>query len=211
VDSPTATSNVQKSSLHPQELLPTITDADARSIHSVTSSASKNKKGWRRPSLTTPTRKHSGVASAIVASGLAITNTGSQMSPVPPVPNSVSKGTNGTVKSNDSGHSAVRQAASASVTSMPSSVDVSARTRPALSSRDDFSDGQTDTLASSEESEGSDDELDICQDIPVTGFAVASSKRNADFHELFPSIPEGDYLIEGLSHFEIVKCLLHIL
>ncbi|KDQ10374.1 hypothetical protein BOTBODRAFT_494879 [Botryobasidium botryosum FD-172 SS1] len=34
-------------------------------------------------------------------------------------------------------------------------------------------------------------------DIPVTGFAVASSKRNADFHELFPSVAEGDYLIEG--------------
>ncbi|KAI5885358.1 GRAM-domain-containing protein, partial [Schizophyllum commune H4-8] len=29
-----------------------------------------------------------------------------------------------------------------------------------------------------------------------TGFAVASSKRNADFHELFPAVPEGDYLIE---------------
>jgi hypothetical protein len=35
-------------------------------------------------------------------------------------------------------------------------------------------------------------------DIPVTGFAVASNKRNADFHELFRSIPEGDYLIEGV-------------
>ena len=35
-------------------------------------------------------------------------------------------------------------------------------------------------------------------DIPVTGFAVASNKRNADFHELFRTIPEGDYLIEGV-------------
>lgn len=33
----------------------------------------------------------------------------------------------------------------------------------------------------------------------VTGFAVASSRRNTDFHELFRSIPEGDYLIEGGS------------
>lgn len=33
-------------------------------------------------------------------------------------------------------------------------------------------------------------------DMPVTGFAVASNKRNADFHELFRTIPEGDYLIE---------------
>ncbi|KAK1231619.1 hypothetical protein PQX77_005266 [Marasmius sp. AFHP31] len=30
----------------------------------------------------------------------------------------------------------------------------------------------------------------------VTGFAVASSRRNGEFHELFPGIPEGDYLIE---------------
>ena len=30
----------------------------------------------------------------------------------------------------------------------------------------------------------------------VTGFAVASSKRNADFHALFPTLPEDDYLIE---------------
>lgn len=197
VDSPTAISHAQKSSHHQQELLPTLTDVDAKSIRSVNSSASKKKKGWRRPSLTTPTRKHSGIASAIVASGLTMANTGSQIPPVPPVSNSASKKvTSGTVRSNDSARSAVRHAASASVTSMPSSVDASARTRHVLSSRDDFSDGQTDTFASSGESEGSDDELDINEDIPVTGFAVASSKRNADFHELFPSIPEGDYLIE---------------
>jgi len=30
----------------------------------------------------------------------------------------------------------------------------------------------------------------------ITGFAVASSKRNADFHALFSSVPEDDYLIE---------------
>ncbi|PKI85798.1 hypothetical protein MVES1_000302 [Malassezia vespertilionis] len=31
----------------------------------------------------------------------------------------------------------------------------------------------------------------------VTGFAVASSKRNADFHHIFPSVPEDDFLIES--------------
>lgn len=31
----------------------------------------------------------------------------------------------------------------------------------------------------------------------ITGFAVASSKRNADFHALFPTVPDDDYLIEG--------------
>ncbi|KAJ7477277.1 hypothetical protein B0H11DRAFT_1298637 [Mycena galericulata] len=59
---------------------------------------------------------------------------------------------------------------------------------------------------SSEDGSGSDsdgdsgsdlEDLDLGEDdIPVTGFAVASNKRNADFHELFPGIPEGDYLIE---------------
>jgi hypothetical protein len=69
-----------------------------------------------------------------------------------------------------------------------------------------------DLLGSSdEEDEDSDDDsgssLDLAdEDIPVTGFAVASNKRNADFHELFPTVPEGDYLIEG----ESLPCLLYI-
>ncbi|GHJ86827.1 hypothetical protein NliqN6_3229 [Naganishia liquefaciens] len=32
--------------------------------------------------------------------------------------------------------------------------------------------------------------------LPVHGFAVASNKRNLEFHALFPEIDEGDYLIE---------------
>ncbi|KAL7414042.1 hypothetical protein BDY24DRAFT_350834 [Mrakia frigida] len=40
---------------------------------------------------------------------------------------------------------------------------------------------------------GYDDDLD---DLPVTGFAVASAKRNHDFHLLFKEVPEVDYLIE---------------
>ena len=54
--------------------------------------------------------------------------------------------------------------------------------------------------SSSDDGSGSDDldDLDLGEDdIPVTGFAVASNKRNADFHDLFSGIPEGDYLIEG--------------
>ncbi|KAB5593994.1 GRAM domain-containing protein YSP2 [Ceratobasidium theobromae] len=31
---------------------------------------------------------------------------------------------------------------------------------------------------------------------PIPGFVVASSKRNADFHELFPNVPEMDYLVQ---------------
>ncbi|CAE6493001.1 unnamed protein product [Rhizoctonia solani] len=42
---------------------------------------------------------------------------------------------------------------------------------------------------------------------PIPGFVVASSKRNADFHELFPNIPEGDYLVQDYGcawHREIL-------
>ncbi|KAI9731122.1 MAG: hypothetical protein M1818_007980 [Claussenomyces sp. TS43310] len=33
----------------------------------------------------------------------------------------------------------------------------------------------------------------------ITGFAVASKKRNIDFHQLFRSVPDDDYLIEDFS------------
>lgn len=39
-----------------------------------------------------------------------------------------------------------------------------------------------------------------------TGYAVASSKRNAEFHSIFKSIPDDDYLIEGESHRS--RCLV---
>ncbi|KAJ7174264.1 hypothetical protein C8R46DRAFT_1030972 [Mycena filopes] len=59
------------------------------------------------------------------------------------------------------------------------------------------SDGDGSGSDSSDDSGSGLEELDLGEDdIPVTGFAVASNKRNADFHELFPGIPEGDYLID---------------
>ena len=36
------------------------------------------------------------------------------------------------------------------------------------------------------------------QKVPITGFAVQSGKRNRDFHALFKSVEETDYLIEGV-------------
>lgn len=42
----------------------------------------------------------------------------------------------------------------------------------------------------------------------ITGFAVASSKRNADFHSLFTSVPEDDYLIEGEWQEECFESLI---
>ena len=52
--------------------------------------------------------------------------------------------------------------------------------------------------------EDDDDDTDSDRDshLPVTGFAVASNKRQADFHAMFPSVDEGDYLIEGVSGFD---------
>ncbi|KAK4893045.1 hypothetical protein LTR27_008582 [Elasticomyces elasticus] len=43
----------------------------------------------------------------------------------------------------------------------------------------------------------------------LTGFAVASSKRNKDFHQLFRSVPEDDYLIEDYSAALQKDILLH--
>lgn len=43
-----------------------------------------------------------------------------------------------------------------------------------------------------------------------TGYAVASSKRNIDFHQLFRNIPEDDYLIEGWFR-EVLTLPVHYL
>lgn len=69
--------------------------------------------------------------------------------------------------------------------------------------RPDYYSGLEDSSDDDGGSESEDDLMDLDlgeDDIPVTGFAVASNKRNADFHELFTNIPEGDYLIEGKLH-----------
>ncbi|KAG8920318.1 hypothetical protein FRC01_000826 [Tulasnella sp. 417] len=59
--------------------------------------------------------------------------------------------------------------------------------------------GSGDTDMDSEGAYDSDSQSGLSfndRDIPITGFAVASSKRNSDFHDLFPDVPDGDYLIE---------------
>jgi hypothetical protein len=43
----------------------------------------------------------------------------------------------------------------------------------------------------------------------LTGFAVASNKRNKDFHQLFRSVPEDDFLIEDYSAALQRDILLH--
>ena len=69
---------------------------------------------------------------------------------------------------------------------------------------DYYSGFELDADTSSEEMSGSDASDEEygegvgLADIPVTGFAVASTRRNQDFHEVFPTVLEGDYLIEGV-------------
>ncbi|WVQ70710.1 hypothetical protein IAR50_000232 [Cryptococcus sp. DSM 104548] len=41
-----------------------------------------------------------------------------------------------------------------------------------------------------------DDDSDLEDALSVLGYAVASNRRNADFHQVFPSVDEGDYLID---------------
>jgi len=40
--------------------------------------------------------------------------------------------------------------------------------------------------------------------IPIAGFAVRSGKRNRDFHSLFKSVEDSDYLIEGIPSFSML-------
>jgi hypothetical protein len=74
---------------------------------------------------------------------------------------------------------------------------VSAGRSPYLLSTQDYD--SDDGYGSEDDSENlsEDDGIDH---LPVTGFAVASNRRNAEFHGLFPTVDEGDYLIEGRCH-----------
>ncbi|TFK89835.1 hypothetical protein K466DRAFT_574562 [Polyporus arcularius HHB13444] len=172
-------------------------NSDAVSIRSVGSTASKKRRPWRRgsnPSAPVPARSATlssspsssrrgtgasgGLASALAASGLAMANPGMTIPPISPAPAE-------TTATSARGRSSVDgpRSRGASITYPTSD----------YSDRDSFHSGQDESLISSDES----DDLDLDpDDIPVTGFAVASNKRNQDFHELFPSVPEGDYLIE---------------
>ena len=72
--------------------------------------------------------------------------------------------------------------------------------------RDNHEEDEALSLDGSEfDDEDEDDDSD--QDdhrLPVTGFAVASNRRNAEFHSTFPKIDEGDYLIDGRCRQSLV-------
>ncbi|OCB89012.1 hypothetical protein A7U60_g3819 [Sanghuangporus baumii] len=171
---PPSTSTTSQASLHPGSK-----DADAMSVSSAVSS--NKKMSWRRGS-TTSSKKHkaAGLASAIAASGLAMVNPAvaqslNQFAPQPNSPRNVPVSPPGNTVG-------IRRKRGSSNTSH-------ARTRSLTTA------GDNEQYYSDLDS-GSEDGLDLDDEIPVTGFAVASNKRNADFHDMFPQVPEGDYLIE---------------
>ncbi|KAI9438443.1 hypothetical protein BJY52DRAFT_548926 [Lactarius psammicola] len=195
-----------------------IRDSDTVSISSTTSA--RKRRLWRRSSTTSTAspkqQRSTGLASALVAS-VTNSNSGtrpsSTSSPAAAAPDpsrrsaSISstpaspprrKGT--AVKRSPalSGHHAA-----ASQSSIDMYLPGTHSRQGSLSAR--APEHESDYVSSAE---GHDDEVEDDSeddallaelndgDIPVTGFAVASNKRNADFHELFRTIPEGDYLIE---------------
>ncbi|KAG6884688.1 hypothetical protein C0993_008939 [Termitomyces sp. T159_Od127] len=197
-------------------------DTDSASIISSSGTNKEKKRPWRR---STAQRKPTGLASAIAASSLAMANhsltpatqahfaaaaSGTTQSPQSRPSRKLSSASTTYVSPPASLSSRHQRTKSSEVS--PSNRSIHSRRNGSISIHSDDrseyypSEDRPDYYSGLEESsEGSDDgsednldDLDLGEDdIPVTGFAVASNKRNADFHELFPSIPEGDYLIDG--------------
>ena len=181
----------------------------------------KKRKSWRRPSATetTPqvspfqlqtaptimskkpqTRHQStmgmGLASALAASGLGIVPPSHVMA----LSSTPGQSVNMPLHKKTSGMSLGRS--TVSVSPVRSKRTTTGRPR-------DVSNASSSTTQPVDRPEGSDsddsdydsgDALDFGDDdIPITGFAVATMKRNQEFHELFPTIPTDDYLIDGVS------------
>jgi len=179
-------------------LSPNQKDSDAASIRSVSSSRSKSFfsggtfESIKKSRPKSPKRKQTGLASALAISGLAVA-----MSPQ----NEIAEQLKEAVA--EKGHGRNRSVTSpprpdnlSSSLELPGNASGKRSRAPSFVQPSDYSSGGEGT-----DDESSDDVEEVTADLmPVTGFAVASSKRNADFHELFPDIPEGDYLIEGTLH-----------
>ncbi|KAF8336291.1 uncharacterized protein EI90DRAFT_3045175 [Cantharellus anzutake] len=165
-------------------------DSDNISLRSNVSTSGKKKglRGWSSPKKASGPA--GGIAGALASSGMSLAThaTGGQNSPPIPRPLPGSKPIKGATPMRNGTKHATR-----------TSIDnVLARSAPGLSSPprsseepDGYPGELSDELYESPDGFSFDDD-----DIPVTGFAVASSKRNADFHDLFPDVPGNDYLIE---------------
>lgn len=198
-----------------------VRDSDSVSIASTASG--RKRRLWRRSSTTStapvsPKRKTVGLASALVASVSHSSGTpGGASSP----PSSPPRRKGSTIKRSPalSGHHAAASQSSVDSSGLQLSPPAIRSRRNSLSARPQeqesgyvsSADGRDDDLGDDDDDDSEDDELlaELNEgDIPVTGFAVASNKRNADFHDLFKAIPEGDYLIEGTSARGIRYCMI---
>lgn len=183
-------------------------NSDAASVYSVSSTTKKNRifrrlsmkekeptspslpSGGSQGSSKSPKRKNTGLAGAIAASGLAMANPMVSMPHITPAELIARE-------------QRISAAGNASMHRSRTSIDYprsSARSRQTSLSYpgSDMSDRDSFVSGVGNGSDDDDDDLDLdADDIPVTGFAVASARRNQEFHEMFPAVPEGDYLIEG--------------
>lgn len=212
--------------------LTTLSPQDSDSV-SIISTNGRNgqpqekKRPWRKST----TRKPTGLAGAIAASGMAMANhslTAAQQaqfaaaaaaaaaavantSPPPsvtPARKSSNPGSPPYMSSSRNGSSRHVKAKSTELSSSTKSKRSRRRTGTSVASdntsephddRPEYYSGLEEGSSDEDDSGSEDDLMDLDlgeEDFPVTGFAVASNKRNADFHELFPSVPEGDYLID---------------
>ena len=159
-------------------------DSDTISLNSTVSASGKKKKGLRS---WTGSKKPNGPIGGIggaLASSLAPHATQGHNSPpgLRPFPGSKKSARSGT---------GPKHATRTSIDNTP------ARGVPGFNGSPPRSSEERDAELSDELYESPDGFSFDDDDIPVTGFAVASSKRNADFHALFPDVPGNDYLIEG--------------
>lgn len=152
------------------------------------SSSTPSTPRFGKPQARHQTTMGMGLASALVASGMGIA----------PPPNMLSSPTSGL-----SPPTLTKKASSISA----NSVGVNGRTSPERTRvsrprpRSSSSNSRLQDDSGEESDYDSGDALSFNDDeIPITGFAVATMKRNQDFHELFPQVPSDDYLIDGMWH-----------
>ncbi|KAI0297581.1 hypothetical protein B0F90DRAFT_1819176 [Multifurca ochricompacta] len=216
-----------------------VRDSDAVSISSTASGRKRRlwrRSSTTGSAQASPKRKTTGLASALVASvaggpsASPSPSSSSSTTAQPPIapsrrstsgsspPTSPLRRKGSTVKRSPalSGHHAAASQSSVESNALQFSPEAIRSRNNSLSLRpqDHESDYVSSTEGHDDEVEDdSDDDALLAElndgDIPVTGFAVASNKRNADFHELFRTIPEGDYLIEGASIGDILILTLH--
>lgn len=188
----------------------------------------KKRKSWRRPSATEATPQFSpfqlqtaptimskkpqtrhqstmgmGLASALAASGLGIVPPSHVMA----LASTPGQSVNMPLHKQTSGRSLGQS--TASVSPVRNRHRTTGRPRD-VSSASISTTQPTDGAAGSDSDDSDYDSGDALNfgddDIPITGFAVATMKRNQEFHELFPTIPTDDYLIDGEP---FARCLLN--